>query len=191
LEGTIIIESGATSIDRKPKGGSLWENTSDAGSYVFKAGAIAIVADSVLIGPSSGSNKGEMLQLNSGEITLKATGYELDGNAALVSMFGISTGMTLKMTGTSTLTIAGGGHLHGFEQSSAFLADGSITAGAKIVLQDSSSWLSVQKTMSSKPSIEGVDWTTAESVTIDAADDSWRITGPAILVKVANGWAKQ
>jgi hypothetical protein len=197
LGGKITIESGATSID-KPGGGSLFAPGS-TGAYVFKAGAIAMLGDSVFIGPASGNNKGQRLQLNTGELTLKVTGYELDGDATLVSHFGISTRMELKMTATSTLTIDGG-NLHGFAGSTDFLdniAGSNVGTGARIVLLDSSSSISVDDDspiVTTKPVIEdlaGNDlWDTAVEISIDGTDAK-AITGPAVLVKTASGWTKQ
>jgi hypothetical protein len=198
--GTITLESGATSIDRKSGGGSVFlGGGANTGSYVIKAGAIAIVGNNVLVGPSSGNNKGQAVQLTSGIMKVEVTGYSLlkdgdvPGNATLVSNPNI---FALKIDGVSTLTVASGADLRSAQDGN-FLAPSE--QNAKIILLDAKSTLSVYEpaTPPNLPPLGGGfsagSW---EDVTINdpvyGAIPAKRIAGPAVLVKDAGGtWVKQ
>jgi hypothetical protein len=179
--GTIVLESGSTSIDRSSPMGTYMGATS-----IVHAGAIVIHGqDKIFIGPASGNNKGQVIQLIAGTITSDATAlYVLDGQATLVSQFGIAEPASLKITGTSTVTVAGGGELLGFPGAVNFL--GRSEKNAKIVLQDANSFLSRQEitnTMNPIPNIEDTAGNSLwETVTIETFN-SYRVTGPAVLVK--------
>jgi hypothetical protein len=199
--GAITVESGATSIDKKPGGGSL---ISSGGSYVISAGATVIVnsstfgsyRDVVLVGPSSGNNRGEVLQLTSGTITIAATSYSLDGNATLVAEHSVKTD-GLNISDTSILTVDGGTLLWDNTDvpggSSPF--GSSTDPGAKIILRDAKASIIVLNTktqISVAPiAITGVEdggWTYS-----GPSGGYYRATlsGPAVLVYGSSGWAKQ
>jgi hypothetical protein len=182
--GTITVESGATLIDKKPAGASLF-GAYGVDSIVISAGSIAMIGDSVLIGPSSGNNKGQKLQLTSGEVKLTAAGYELAGDATLVSEFDIANSASLKITGTSTLTVADGAELRGYSSATNFL--GLSDKNARIVLQSANSSLSRWANGTDSHTIPVIQDTAGvrlwdDTVIIDAYVSS-RFTGPAILVK--------
>jgi hypothetical protein len=204
--GTIIVESGATAIDRKQGGASLFNHANDTGSYEIHEGAIVIVnsqaigptyQDVILVGPASGNNKGQVLQLNSGALTITAKSYELeDGTATTLvvdhtvpaSSSGSDDGVIL--SAKSALTVAGGGNLACLSNND-FLKNSA--NGAKIVLQNENAYLSLLDDTNAITSpvftITGAPWT----MPADPVDGYYRayITGPAVLVKTAGVWVKQ
>jgi hypothetical protein len=195
FNGTLVLESGATSIDLNEGGASL----TGSGTTTVHAGATVITYSQalnpgsdryqnvILIGPATGSNKGQVIQLNSGTLKTNSSTpfYKLDGDATLVAEHGVpsasSTDDGLIITATSTLTVAAGGNLFCYPVSD-FLKNSE--EGAKIVLSDASSRITLKNgsAIGTAPT-----WTSGISWDIDdpKADDnifSGYITGPAVLV---------
>jgi hypothetical protein len=201
--GTIIIESGATSIDRKPGGSPL----TGGGKTIIYAGATDIVnshaltptpplgspytyQDIVRVGPASGNNKGQILQLTSGTFTgVSGSGYILEGDATLVAEHSISPVTTgLKLTSNSTLTIVGGGDLR-FEDTTNVLTNSE--EGAKIILRDADSYITTDGHTAPTWMASATDWGNVYGVD-GTTLLSRRLTGPAVLVKGnAANWTKQ
>jgi hypothetical protein len=179
--GAIKVESGATVIDGKGF---------TTGSYVIKAGGALIAEGKVLVGPSSGSNKGTVFQLTSGAMTIKIDdSYALNGDATLVSELIVKNG-GVDLSGTSTLTI---GNLVWTEGSEYFAT--TVGTGAKVILRDAGSSITVLEDgsndgLASDPfAITDIAWV-YDSAT---ATKGW-ISGPAVLVCTTTGgtaWAKQ
>jgi hypothetical protein len=204
FEGTIIIESGATSIDRSPGGSPL----TGGGKIIVFAGATDILnshaltptpppgssytyQDIVRVGPASGNNKGQILQLTSGTFTgVSGSGYILEGDATLVAEHSIAPVATgLKLTSNSTLTIVGGGDLRFTAAATNVLSTSE--EDAKIILRDADSYITTDGHTAPAWMASAADWGNVYDVD-GTTLLSRRLTGPAVLVKGnAANWTKQ
>ncbi|MFP3090713.1 hypothetical protein LQZ21_10345 [Treponema sp. TIM-1] len=106
LKGTIEIRAGGVLRDLKAGGGSLWD-TESTGSFVFKAGSEGYRGSGTTPIIGHGDDTTAAIALVTGALTLKTTGYELDGTATLQSAFPIFATETLDIRSNSTLTISG------------------------------------------------------------------------------------
>jgi hypothetical protein len=105
LDGTITVKAGGTSYDRKDGGASLFGSPgASTGSFVYEAGAVAIVGTSTPTIRVGNTDYTSTVKLTSGTFTVKETGYELDGDAIVRSVLGIRYA-EFKMKGTSRLTV--------------------------------------------------------------------------------------
>jgi hypothetical protein len=193
--GKIIVESGATVID---KDGTLLPTgtDSDVSYYEINAGATVIVKDKVLIGPSSGTRKGEIVQLTSGTMKIVSDGgYVLDGSATVVGEYLIPTA-ALKITGTSILTVAAGGNLR-HNTDADFLSTSD--SGARIVLSDAKSYLTVLNSSAfvypgTPPTLSvtgGINWTYDNDSAPTGYSGKVLLSGPVTLVYSSGALAKQ
>ncbi|MDR0689788.1 MAG: hypothetical protein LBG08_05940 [Spirochaetaceae bacterium] len=192
--GELVLEKGATLIDKKDGGDSLLADSSDTGKYTIHAGATLIAnsaafggpREAVIVGSSSGNYRGEFIQLNSGILTLKAEqALELDGNATLVYNLPVK---SMALGATSILTVDGGSLL-GVDNDDDFL--NASTTGAKIVLRNAASNITVvgaaKYTTSDLPAIAltGIDWTFDNPV---GSSGKAYIAGPVVLlVNIVSG----
>jgi hypothetical protein len=106
LKGIIEIQSGAVLKDLQPGGGSLW-GTDGTGSFVFKAGAKGYRGTSPTTLVIGAVGDAAAIVLEKGALTLKKSGYELDGEATLQAAFPVFTTETLDIKSGSILTIDG------------------------------------------------------------------------------------
>jgi hypothetical protein len=205
ITGVVYVKEGGTLVVKKAEGSNTFSgslelysgSTLNAGVLaglsipaVVHAGAVFIDSTTpgkpvVAIGPATGDNKGQILQLTTGTIGLTAAAYTLDGDATLVNTFTVGTlPEALVLGSTSTLTIANGGKLNSTVNENFFGADG---IGAKIVIATGGSLtMSVSSITASSAlvKLDGLTWTEA----IDVVS----IAGPVTLIKTsADTWKKQ
>jgi hypothetical protein len=146
-----------------------------------------------MIGPSSGNNKGQVLQLISGVLTMgdptgSLPGYALDGTATLVVQRHFP---TVILSADSTLTVASGADLVNLGDIATFLSESE--DGAKIVLEDSTSSITYFGGTHT-PSLSGVSFIPG-TYTYGASwtGSGYRVTGPLVLVynEISDTWVKQ
>jgi hypothetical protein len=204
LKGTIIIESGASLKDEKPGGGSSWADSDSTGSYVIQGGAKAYSSGSSTptIGVAGDSNVTLALDTNA-VLTMTKDGYELNGNATLKEVFGISEGMTLHITSGSVLTYSPSGN--DLYTKGTLVVSGTLQLDGEITVDGSNPariLLAADSAASVDPTINiGTNGTN----NFYNADDS-PVTSPAITVTIpgsgttyadyrwdtgVNGWKKQ
>jgi hypothetical protein len=210
--GQIVLYSGAKSIDEQWGGASLGTNL---GSTLIHAGAVVIIYDKegrriVNIGPDKGNDKGQVLQLTAGTLTMGVNVYPpsagkngifLNGDATLVSEFGSGnvaiTNPTdvLLLSSTSTLTIAPKGSLLRYSYGKATnTPDPFFSAsedGAKIVLTDASSSIVIGSYALHTATADETHFMGLTGWNLDAANDRCTFTGPATLIKSGTVWVKQ
>jgi hypothetical protein len=205
----IELFSGATLIEKTPAAGSFGDFK---GINVVHTGAILIINDNALngrneetvfIGPASGSNSGQILQLNSGTAVvgeagsntsypnragtdIAVNGLYLDGDATLVHDYEIR--MNMILNAASTLTIASGKKLS-FDTTYTLAA----TEGARIVLHDGASITLNSSSDITAPALEtgkGPE-IKARIVDNDSTPKTASLIGPMVLQYNGTSWVKQ
>jgi hypothetical protein len=159
----IIVEEGGIFINRVAANALLADGDNDTGTYIIHAGGVVIEGDTVLVGPSTGTNSGKTFQLNAGTLEIgvdsdEARTYELAGDATLVKTLDITGGLTFASK-TSNLTVAAGVELFGDDD--AGLLVGTLNeAGATIKLTGAKSYLTV---------LDQSSWSTKGASDVDTA----------------------
>jgi hypothetical protein len=188
---TITLESGAVSIDKGASlGGTLFATNDDTGSYVINAGAVAKLGpnEAVFVGPSTGDNKGQMVQLNAGVLEIKATAYELksSGAATLVARQVVP---SLNIGSGSTVTIANGGELIFYNDVNTNLIGGT---GARIVLVNDEAVIFIRNFNADTPTNIPIDVSIKWVAFADSFYDGGRgIRGPLTLEYNGTTWVKK
>jgi hypothetical protein len=189
--GQMTLYSGSQFIDEKEGANLPSLPLSSTGTTVVHAGAVVKNTPSanqpvVLIGPDKGDNKGQVYQLTAGTLTMAVTGYTLNGDATLVGEFtSVASSVTavVKLTETSTLTIANKGNL--ISSTNVDFLAGSEN-GAKIVIATGGSITVPGDFSSSTPNMPTDAWTTKN-------ETKAVIAGPVTLIYNAgtSKWVKQ